>query len=128
MANTFITLGGLKLELRDEGVGGQWSAEDAMRMTLNGKRYKSLGVLDERATYECNVKYVADSGYASYAQLFTWATDRTAANQSLTLIDEFGTNRGAWFIESISKPQKISIDADGASALYRAQLKLAKTY
>lgn len=126
MANTFITLGGLKLEIRDEGVGGQWDGEDTLRMTLNGKRYKSLGVFDERATYDVNVKYVPDSGFAGYAQLFTWASDRTAANQSLTLIDEFGTNRGAWFVESVAKPKKISIDADGAAALYRATLKLAK--
>lgn len=128
MANNYITLGGYKLEIRAEGVGGDWRTEDALRMTLNGKRYKSLGVADERSTYEVNVKVNADAGYASYAQLKTWALDRTVAGQSLTLIDEFGANQGAHYVDSIDKPSKLSIDADGANALYKARIKLAKAY
>lgn len=127
MANEFITLGGLKLEIYDEGVSGQWATEDVLRMTLNGKRYKSIGAVDLREEYEVNVKFVPDSGYAGYNDLYTWATDRTVAGQTKTLINEFGTNLGNYVIESISKPRKVSRETDGVNALYRARIKLAKS-
>lgn len=126
MANCYITLGGLKLDVLYGGIGGDWEAEDDIQMTLNNKVYRSIGTRSEKWKYGVKVKYVPDSGYAGYSNLRTWRFDQTVAGNSLALIDEFGTNQGNVTIEDMTKPVPKGKTLDGPRAIYTSVITLRK--
>jgi hypothetical protein len=127
MANSYITLGGQKLDILYGGIDGSWDTNDAVRKTLNNKTYKSLGTTLEEWSYDVKVRYVPQPGYAGYSQLRTWRFDRTVAGNMLAFVDEFGTNQGNVTITDMSKPKPVGRNLDGGAAVYTATIKLIKT-
>lgn len=127
MANCFITLAGLKLDIVYGGIDGDWNTNDQVRKSLNNKTYKSLGTTLEEWSYVVKVRYVAASGYAGHAQMKSWRFDRTVAGNTLAFIDEFGTNQGNVTITDMTKPKPIGRNLDGGAAVYTATIKLIKT-
>ncbi len=127
MANCYITLGGLKLDIVYGGIDGAWDTNDQVRISLNNKTYKSLGTTLEEWSYVVKARYVPASGYAGYSQLRTWRFDRTVAGNTLAFIDEFGTNQGNATIVDMTKPKPAGRNLDGGSAVYTATIKLIKT-
>lgn len=126
MAYTYIVLDGLKYEVVDGGAdGGAWGHTGPVRRTFGGT-YKSIGADAREWEYEIFLKVAADSGYGSYSTLEVAANNMTAAGQTHTLTDHFGANVGNVFFQSVEKPKRVSVEVDGAAALYKTKIRMVK--
>lgn len=127
MANTYITINGSKLTVREGSVGGDWFPNSVVRRTLNGRTYKSVGLGQITWTYTVLIKWIADAGYMSYSTYATLAQNQTVSGNTITLTDEYGVSQGNCVLVNASKPKKVSTAADDKNALYSADIEIQKS-